>query len=555
MRKGLISGLILFVLLGAVFQTVLAQTYLFEVPKAQVTYYLNSDGTASVDYVYEFKNSAGADAIDAVDIGMPTSGYDLKSVKADVNGVQITSIEKSPYVTPGIAVNLGSKSIKPGATGKVHVYVGKISKVLYPDTEKEQEDYASFQFMPNYFDSKFVNNKTDLTVTLVLPPGLKSEEPRYYPPKGLPGDAAFSSQIDANNRVNYQWYTPNANSYSQYTFGGAFPARLVPKGTIQVAPAFTFDSGTVCCVGFGGLLAAILGIGIYGSTVSASKRKMQYLPPRIAIEGNGIKRGLTAVEAAVLMEQPLDKIHTMILFSVIKKGAAVVTNRDPLTLQIASPLPEGLYDYENSFLKAFATPELDKRRFALQAMSVALVRSLTEKMKGFSQKETVVYYKNIIETAWQQVQSANTPEVKSQKYDEVMDWTMADKNFETRTRDIFSSGPVFVPRWWGGFDPIYRHSHMPNMGSQGPSIPGGSISVPSLPGADFAASVVNSVSSYSAATIGNLTSFTDSITNVTNPPPPPPPPSRGGSSGGGGRSCACACACAGCACACAGGGR
>ena len=46
---------------------------------------------------------------------------------------------------------------------------------------------------------------------------------------------------------------------------------------------------------------------------------MQYMPPKIAIEGHGIKRGLTAVEAAILMEQPLDKVMTMILFGVVKK--------------------------------------------------------------------------------------------------------------------------------------------------------------------------------------------------------------------------------------------
>ncbi|MCZ7554008.1 MAG: hypothetical protein M5U05_15740 [Anaerolineales bacterium] len=67
----------------------------------------------------------------------------------------------------------------------------------------------------------------------------------------------------------------------------------------------------------------------------------------------GIKRGLTAVEAATLMEEPLDKVMTMILFSVIKKGAAAVRRREPLELDIADPLPEGLNPYETDFLKAF----------------------------------------------------------------------------------------------------------------------------------------------------------------------------------------------------------
>ena len=55
------------------------------------------------------------------------------------------------------------------------------------------------------------------------------------------------------------------------------------------------------------------------SIIGGQRRKLQYLPPKIAIEGHGIKRGLTAVEAAILMQEPLDKVMTMILFGVIKK--------------------------------------------------------------------------------------------------------------------------------------------------------------------------------------------------------------------------------------------
>ena len=47
-------------------------------------------------------------------------------------------------------------------------------------------------------------------------------------------------------------------------------------------------------------------------------------------------------------------------------------------------------------------------------MTVKLVNSLSDKMKGFSRKETVAYYKSIMERAWQQIEAAGTPEVKSQ---------------------------------------------------------------------------------------------------------------------------------------------
>ncbi len=93
---------------------------------------------------------------------------------------------------------------------------------------------------------------------------------------------------------------------------------------------------------------------------------------------------------------------------------------------------------------------------------VSLIKTLSEKMKGFSRKETITYYEQIIERAWAQVTAAATPEVKSEKYEEVMDWTMADKNYDGKTRDVFGSGPVFLPQWWGNYDPSYRRTSVPD---------------------------------------------------------------------------------------------
>jgi len=235
-----------------------------------------------------------------------------------------------------------------------------------------------------------------------------------------------------------------------------------------------------------------------------------------------------------------------------------VIQRDPLTLEVASPLPEGLHEYESAFLKAFQETDPKARQKVLQENMVALIRQVSEKMRGFSRTETLDYYKAIMERAWQQVETADTPEVKSQKLDEGMEWTMLDRDYDGRMQRTFR-GPVFVPTWWGNYDPTFRPT---SLGSG--SKPGG-VSIPtstptpqgsnSLPGADFAASVVGGVQGFSSKVIGDLNTFTTRVTGVTNPPPKP---SVGSSSRGGGRSgggCACACACAGCACACAGGGR
>jgi hypothetical protein len=556
------SLLLTILLLSINITPVLAQDYLFQVPAATVDITINPDGTATLDYVYQFKNAPGAHAIDYVDLGLPNSNYSLSNVTANVNGTHITDIQDSPYVTPGIALGLGSNSIPAGGSGTVTIHISNVEKMLFVGSAKETEAYASFNFQPNSFDPKYVSGATALTVSLHLPPGLKTTEPRYLPPSNWPGSPDPVSTTDSEGRVVYQWSATNASSGSSYKFGAFFPARLVPASAISIAQSFTFNFSDIlgvlfpvlCCGGFIGIFI----LGVIAAVKSANKRKLQYLPPKIAIEGHGIKRGLTAVEAAILMEQPMDKILTMILFSVLKKEAATVVSTDPLQIKAEVKQPEGLNPYETTFITAYTKTDSVERRKGLQDMMVALVQSVGEKMKGFSQKETVVYYQDIIKQAWQQIEAAKTPEVKSEKYNENMDWTMLDKEHDTRTQSTFGGGPVYMPWWWWRTNPTISHtSSIPHVGG-GLSLPTGgkstTITIPSLPGSSAAASLVGTVQGFSSKVVGDITSFTSGVTTKTNPLPVTP--TSGGRSGGGGSfHCACACACAGCACACAGGGR
>ncbi len=555
LRKLLISIFILLSALALPASALAQSSYLFSVPKESVDVFWNADGTESIEYTFDFVNQAEAHPIDFVDVGMPNSNFDMSTVTADVNG-QNVSVSSSDYQGSGsgFSVVMGGQTIPPGKSGSVHVYVGKITGVLYPDSNDNK--YASGDFAPTYFGSQYVVGNTDMTVTFHLPPGVQPTEPRWHnAPSGFPSQP--QTALDSSGRVTYTWSSSTANSYTEYTFGASFPASYVPADTIITAPAFDFagliagliaNLGTVLCFGFFGFM--FFGLPIL-SAIQGSRRKLQYIPPKIGIEGHGIKRGLTAVEAAILMETSLDKVMTMTLFSVIKKGAASVVSREPLKVQVTDPPPADLHDYESAFLGAFKINDPRARQTAMQNMMVALVKSVSEKMKGFSRNETVAYYKNIMEQAWAQVSAADTPEVKSQKFDENLEWTMLDKEYDDRTRRTFT-GPIFMPMWWGNFDPTYHPAPTAAPAASFPGLSGRGSSA--LPGASIAASMVTGVQTFSSKVIGDLNTFTGKVTNATNPPPPPSASgSRGGRSGGGG--CACACACAGCACACAGGGR
>ena len=161
----------------------------------------------------------------------------------------------------------------------------------------------------------------------------------------------------------------------------------------------------------------------------------------------------------------------------------------------------------------------------MRDMVVNLVKNVSEKMKGFSRQETIAYYTDITKRAWEQVEAADTPEVKSAKFEEVMDWTMLDKNYGGRTQDVFRNMPIFIPTWWGHYDPGFGKGTAGTAGVPIPSVGGRS----SLPGADFAASLATGVQTFSSKVVGNVTEFTSSITSVTNPAPKPTTSStRGG---------------------------
>lgn len=529
-----------------------AQDYYFSLDKEVVNVYLNSDGTLSLDYLLTFTNQPSGHSIEFVDVGMPNRYFDSSTIRADINGNPLSiSSDFQGEGGSGFAVEMGTFAIPPGQSGTVHVYVGRIERMLYPDDD--DETYASAVFAPAYFISSIVTGSTDLTVTFHLPPGVGTEEPRWHAsPSGFPSEP--QAGFDGEGRITYTWYNPSASASQVYRFGASFPRTYVPADSIYTPPVKPLiDEDTLsflvfaCC--FGGFFVVLPIVTV----VRGNRRKLKYLPPKISIEGHGIKRGLTAVEAAILMEQPLDKVMTMVLFGVVKKEAAEVVKREPLELAFAKTEPADLHQYEKDFLKAFGEKNAAPRRKLLQDMTIALVRSVSDKMKGFSRKETVEYYKSIMEKAWAQVEAADTPEVKSQKFDENLEWTMLDKDYDDRTRRTMH-GPVYMPTWWGHYDPRYSgRTAMPT--SSGKSLTSAGGGAKSLPGADFAASVVGGVQNFSSKVIGNVSSFTEKITGVTNPPPKPPPSSGRSSSSGGGRSCACACACAGCACACAGGGR
>ena len=568
-----------------------AADYSFRVPKTETIVMLENDGSMTVSVSYEFVNLG--QKLDYIDIGTPNNDFSISDVQVSLNGEVNRNIKvtKADYqqtgLQHGITLEMQSESIPNGESATVDVIIPNIRKNMHPassETVDEQEiEYAGFQFSPNYFGKKFVSGKTDYSFMIVFPDGASSEQVYYYTPENWPGEQNPKAWISEDDRVVYNWVSSGADICSEYIFGGKYPKSIMTSTVNIVTSSSSGSSGSdtswwemilgmlVCFVPIIGFIISIVNKMKDAFKEPKPRTVRSYLPPQIQTDGEGIKRGLTAVEAAILLETDLERVISMILYGLSKKGIIVVKSMDPLDVDVADELPENIHDYERNFIEALQQTVPAKKRSKMRDTMHRLILDVTKKMEGFSLEETREYYKGICDKAWAQVESAETPELKSKLLGDNFGWAMLEEKPEKKIEESFGAYDMIPPSWWWRVDPGYHHpvsyssrtdsgesnasgSEKRSGTSTTSSAPG---RMPVLPGAMFARSITNSARGLGTAMVGNMSQFKSSVKGKTNPVPVSSSSSGSHHSSGGGSSCACACACAcaGCACACAGGGR
>jgi len=149
------------------------------------------------------------------------------------------------------------------------------------------------------------------------------------------------------------------------------------------------------------------------------------------METLGIKRGLTAVEASYLLDLKPTQIVTEILYSLLKKRAVwVETSKPSLKLKVMPPFDDkigpqdnSLHYYEIDCLQSLKPDgSLDEEKLAHTV--TILGDTVEQKLRGYSRKDTVDYYRKIVTQAWTQVEQAGTVELASNAYDEQLLWLL-----------------------------------------------------------------------------------------------------------------------------------
>jgi hypothetical protein len=192
----------------------LAQDYLFAVPRLQMQVFIEADGTARLVYDITFENQPSGRAIDIVDIGLPTAGYNISNMRAAIDGVELFDIRPSEYVKPGVEVHLAGRWISPGDTGTLH-FEATVPDLLFQDVTNR--DYASFQITPTWFDDQFISGLTDVQIAIHLPEGVSPEDMLYQ-------NEAFGQRALFEDRAVALWDFPGERLTGPNLVGVSFPA-------------------------------------------------------------------------------------------------------------------------------------------------------------------------------------------------------------------------------------------------------------------------------------------------------------------------------------------
>jgi hypothetical protein len=599
----------------------MAQSYSFSVPKLEMQVEVQPDASARIVYDITFQNNASGLPIDVVDIGVPHDDYDLRTVTASINGHPLSKIRPSEYVKPGFEVHLEGQTISPLGSATLHVEF-TMPDMVWQDTTNA--DLASLRITPTWFGSQYVTGTTDIKLAIHLPKTVQPDEVLYQ-------NVPFKEKVRTRQGTSVVWQWPADRLTGPHLVGVSFPKRdldrVVAMTRLELlmkwfgeSPQARLMLGVVLLVLFGFLFFRFTGgtgisvfvvlsgafalgfvfspgfhllmIPVVIGLISLNewfldRRRPGYMPPIAQVEGGGIKRGLTAPEAAVILELPLSRILGLVVFGMLKKGLLRQVVADPLQVEVdeALRIPNDrllireedrakfyreagqakgvvIHKYEQPFLYLIqGNPDRPLHQIDFTRPMKQLLQQAAARMKGFDLSDTQDYYRKIVRQATQQAASIGDIPLREKQIDRNFEWILMDDGYPP----IFDYGRPYRPIWTRGETTTWT--------SGGPSA-GPAPSPPSIPGRTTFSDVSASFAGWAENTMGGLaTAISPAALSVPRPgggvinlsgadrltgeffQALAESAAEGGSGGGGGGGCACACAGCACACACAGGGR
>ncbi|MFC1571966.1 hypothetical protein ACFL6M_00045 [Candidatus Eisenbacteria bacterium] len=615
--------------IGCLTQQAFAQDYLFIVPDLKMQAFINDDGRVRLEYEIVFTNYKYGRAIDVIDIGLPHKDYSPQTMTARLDEHRISDIRPSTFVDPGVEIHLHSHAIDPGGSGTFR-FVCTMDGLLFGDTTRD--DFASFRITPTWFDKRYVLGTTTIQIAVHLPSWVTADQVRQHRRMPYHKLAKYQGHMVAYWDISDELTGPHLVGLSfrhnempgvlQLSWIDIVTRWLEDRVAIRIIFAlialmlfavfyWRLTGGTGYTLG--GILIIALGVATYFSSrvevyailvlipvmvaieIFLRRPKTQYLPAVAEMEGGGVKRGLTPVEVAILMEKPLHRVLGLVLFGMLRKGIIVLESNKPLRVRIhkaflekgklisnrkktrskiARSLGTTIQGYEHGFLEQIAADEsacVADVDFS-KPMTV-LVLQTVRRVRGCGFTETLAHYQGVVDRKFDEVSKIIDLDKLSECLDSDVEWILLHKERNSvllRDKEWYYILCLYAvrqgQRLWHksglGVQPLPMLSQ-----GEGPSEMGSTLAdikeTFSGWGRNTLQSVLDVVSPGSIKLTGDHGGFIDlsGIDHVTSDvfhainSMGPTSGGHGGGTHGAGGGCACACAGCACACACAGGGR
>ncbi len=213
------------------------------------------------------------------------------------------------------------------------------------------------------------------------------------------------------------------------------------------------------------VIAFVILIVLFG-ILEARRRRMRtpYSPASAMVESGGIKRGLTPVETAVLLEKPLNTVVGLVLAGLLRKGVVVQASDNPIMLGVAESfqvqaddpqariarrreIAQGhgviIHPYEEPFLTLLE----NKKAKPIQTLNLVapvrtLLRHTARRVQGYNLPETREYYQKHLGRARHDVKHADEngrgEHIRAQNFE----WMLLD----ARVAEVYGADQ---PRWLG----------------------------------------------------------------------------------------------------------
>ena len=523
----------------AVMTTVYAQDRVYHVDHEWAKIWINPDGTIDLFYDMSLTLDSGSN-INYIFIGQPQSDFTIGEA-IDQYGHLLIASDASSGSDYKVQVNL-YQPLMAGQTARFNLTTN-VARMIWEDTDNEGN--VGMQFTPTWWEHASVH---DLRILVVFPAGVDSNMVKTT-------EVFWDNALAEDGRLGLYWETQNLSPDERYPIGVSFPAEYVENYETQPTgiAAFFQVYGLI-------LVASVFGIIVIVAIIYAARKK-SYLSPQVSMETLGIRRGLTAVEASYLLDMKPTQIVTEILYSLLQKRAVWVESTNPSLKLRIMPLFKNkkgtsenpLRYYEIDFLQSLKqNGTLDEGKLA---HTVIFLRDTVEqKLRGYSRRDTIDYYRKIVAKGWSQVEQAGTVDLASKAYDEHLLWLMLDPNYRSRTETTFRNrtfnpSPLWFWYWYG-----YRHynprpTYKPRVDAPTESPP-----TPKIPGAEFANNIATAVEKTASNIVTDIEKFANAIIPIQPQKASHAPARQESGCVCACAACACACACVSCACACAGGG-